>query len=287
MVLFKCENCGGNIVPAEGKTYGICDSCGSAMTLPTIENERIANQLSRAGGKERMPASPADGINGEQIGAEVKQLSNDVFKAFEVVLANGTSQILLISRAANANTAYAHWLSKIKNNGVCVDFFPNLLSDAFSIAQPDGQHTALLIGMAKEEANNLRSLRFVIKTGKLDPKDIAWIWRRMVSAAAVCADLSIRFGFSPDMVYIEPEQHGYLHMSLGSGQSPASLTQSAEFMISLCDTMPEQMRRYFSAVSLAAESTHPKELLDDFDYVIDKLWGAREFHPFKYPVNWV
>ena len=48
MVTLKCKMCGGNIQVAENKNIGVCDSCGSTMTVPNVNDERILNLFGRA-----------------------------------------------------------------------------------------------------------------------------------------------------------------------------------------------------------------------------------------------
>ena len=48
MMILKCKMCGGDIIVNENQTYGTCDSCGSTMTLPKIDDERRANAFNRA-----------------------------------------------------------------------------------------------------------------------------------------------------------------------------------------------------------------------------------------------
>ena len=40
MAIIKCKMCGGDIEPFADKTFGTCDSCGSTMTLPKIDDEQ-------------------------------------------------------------------------------------------------------------------------------------------------------------------------------------------------------------------------------------------------------
>lgn len=47
-MVFKCKMCGGDIIPIEGKNIGKCEYCGSIMTLPNLENEKIVNLYNRA-----------------------------------------------------------------------------------------------------------------------------------------------------------------------------------------------------------------------------------------------
>jgi hypothetical protein len=224
------------------------------------------------------------------IAGEVRNLSSRTFKAFTVFRATGgTPRVLFVARASGGNTGYANILFKIKKHGVCEDLFAGYGSREFAVGQKDGRHSAFTALIP--DSDKWRSLGYVAETGKLDAKDIAWIWRRVLSAAAVCADLSAGFGFARDACYIEPERHGYIHMCLSArpARRPVEdLASAAEFMISVCDAMPDQMRRYFIEVSGKDMSprTHPAVLLADFDYVLERLWGPKKFHHFIYPKNW-
>jgi len=47
MAIIKCKMCGGDIVLSADKTYGVCDCCGSTMTLPKIDDEQRAAAFNR------------------------------------------------------------------------------------------------------------------------------------------------------------------------------------------------------------------------------------------------
>lgn len=48
MAILKCKMCGGDIIATEGQTFGICDSCGSTVTLPNVNDHRMENLFNRA-----------------------------------------------------------------------------------------------------------------------------------------------------------------------------------------------------------------------------------------------
>ncbi len=48
MSIFKCKMCGGNLEVQEGQNIGVCDSCGSTMTVPRLDSERRINLYDRA-----------------------------------------------------------------------------------------------------------------------------------------------------------------------------------------------------------------------------------------------
>lgn len=47
MTIIKCKMCGGDIELSPDKTFGTCDSCGSTMTLPKIDDEQRAAAFNR------------------------------------------------------------------------------------------------------------------------------------------------------------------------------------------------------------------------------------------------
>ena len=47
MAIIKCKMCGGDIEMAADKTYGMCEFCGSTMTLPKIDDDQRAAAFNR------------------------------------------------------------------------------------------------------------------------------------------------------------------------------------------------------------------------------------------------
>ena len=47
MTIIKCKMCGGDIELSPDRTYGTCDSCGSTMTFPKIDDEQRADAFNR------------------------------------------------------------------------------------------------------------------------------------------------------------------------------------------------------------------------------------------------
>ena len=47
MAIIKCKMCGGDIELSPDRTYGTCDSCGSTMTFPKIDDEQRADAFNR------------------------------------------------------------------------------------------------------------------------------------------------------------------------------------------------------------------------------------------------
>lgn len=47
MAVLKCKMCGGDIELSADKTIGVCDSCGTTMTFPKVDDEQRANAFNR------------------------------------------------------------------------------------------------------------------------------------------------------------------------------------------------------------------------------------------------
>ena len=47
MAIIKCKMCGGDIELSPDKTFGTCDSCGSTMTFPKVDDEQRAAAFNR------------------------------------------------------------------------------------------------------------------------------------------------------------------------------------------------------------------------------------------------
>ena len=47
MAILKCKMCGGDIELSADRTFGTCDSCGSLLTFPKVDDEQRANAFNR------------------------------------------------------------------------------------------------------------------------------------------------------------------------------------------------------------------------------------------------
>ena len=54
MAILKCKMCGGDIELSADKTFGTCESCGSTMTFPKVDDEQRANMFNRGNHFRRM-----------------------------------------------------------------------------------------------------------------------------------------------------------------------------------------------------------------------------------------
>ncbi len=211
-------------------------------------------------------------------------------KIFKVT-ASGVIQYLVVSRDKDKplNTeALKRIIAATQTAGKYADYFPELLKSDFGIPQATGKHSAVLIYI--EELENFRSLGYFKSLGEhiLHPKDIAWIWRRILSVGAVCTDHKQPWVFNPDYEFIQVDAHVNFSLStLCTASDSDAVVSAAQLMIDLMyEDAPVQIKRYFTSVAAGHGSKlHPAELLIDFDYVLDKVWGGRKFHEFVYPKN--
>lgn len=154
----------------------------------------------------------------------------------------------------------------------------------------------------------------------LDPRDMAWMFRRLLIALYFTHKHDIVHGaVTPAHVLIHPEQHGLTLVdwsyAVKSGQplkavvpvyrsyyppevfakQPTDTTldicMAARTMVRLLDPgligvqIPTPLRAFFRACTLPDARLRPRDagkLLEDFDELIDKMW-PRRFRPFSMP----
>lgn len=166
-------------------------------------------------------------------------------------------------------------------------------------------------------------------TGGIDPKDVAWIWRRLLVALGFTHQLEIIHGaILPDNVLIQDHKHGvilsewaaaayepkasrekisvvdtnYLNWyprAVLSGHLPTpalDIYMGAENMVYLLGgeptdqtfprSTPAKLEQFFRGVLATSQKRAPADawaMMEDFDLVIEDLWGPRKFHPFSIP----
>jgi hypothetical protein len=158
----------------------------------------------------------------------------------------------------------------------------------------------------------------------IDPRDMAWMWRRVLTALGFAHINGLIHGaLLPSNIWIQPEQHGLMLMNwfqavrvdtgepisnidpdfktwyppeVASHETPlfgTDISMSAKCMIHLLggdaerniipDSIPRTMRMFLKGSVLPGKRA-PQDawaLLQEFDDLLDKLWGERKFHPFK------
>ncbi|ARF54100.1 molecular chaperone DnaJ [Streptomyces gilvosporeus] len=153
-------------------------------------------------------------------------------------------------------------------------------------------------------------------TDGLDPRDAAWMWRRLLVALGWAHRTGLVHGaVLPDHVLIHPERHGLVLVdwcystALGdrvpalverhrdsyppevTGRRPA--TEATDIHLAsrtlaalMGDRTPPSMRAFLRGCTLPAEARRPHDawrLLAELDELLDRLYGPRTFRPFTMP----
>jgi hypothetical protein len=175
---------------------------------------------------------------------------------------------------------------------------------------------------------SLKEVRDVYTQG-LDPKDMAWIWRRLLIALGFAHHNGIIHGaVLPTHILLQPEQHGvmlidwsYAVLNPGTtGEHISALSSAyrdwypgevfakaiptpgldimmaARCMVDLLGgdpqkqtmpaTIPWQIQSHLKGCMLPQPQQRPQDamvLLQEFDDLIERLWGPRRFRKFMMP----
>jgi hypothetical protein len=151
--------------------------------------------------------------------------------------------------------------------------------------------------------------------GGLDPRDVAWIWRRVLVAIGFAHHAGITHGaVLPPHIMIWPRVHGLTlvdwcysvggpnpgHLpaavaryrdwyppELGPGYAPGpdlDIYLATTSMIALiAEPVPAPLAAFAKGCTLASPHGRPADawgLLSDFDELIERMWGPRTFRPF-------
>jgi hypothetical protein len=153
--------------------------------------------------------------------------------------------------------------------------------------------------------------------GGLDPRDAAWMWRRLLVAVGAAHRAGVIHGaVLPEHVMIHPAEHGlvlvdWCYSTTGApGRLPAIVARYRDWypdealaghlagpdvdiwLATRCMTdlvggsMPKPMAAFASGCTLANPRRRPGdawELLAEFDEVLDRIYGPRRFRPFAMP----
>ncbi|MFG2136352.1 molecular chaperone DnaJ [Streptomyces sp. NPDC048650] len=152
--------------------------------------------------------------------------------------------------------------------------------------------------------------------GGLDPRDAAWMWRRLLTALGWAHRTGLVHGaVLPEHVLIHPAQHGLALVdwcystALGdrvpalverhravyppeiAGRRPATEATDIHLASRTMDALmgertPKPMRAFLRGCTLPAEARRPHDawrLLAELDALLDRLYGPRTFRPFTMP----
>jgi hypothetical protein len=152
--------------------------------------------------------------------------------------------------------------------------------------------------------------------GGLDPRDVAWMWRRLLTGLGWAHRAGLVHGaVLPEHVLIHPAEHGLVlvdwcySVPAGSpvpalvaghraayppevtGKRPATaatdIFMATGLMTRLINQPPEPLRRFARGCRYDHPRMRPQDawhLLGEFDELLGDLYGPRRFRPFAMPV---
>ncbi|RSM98777.1 molecular chaperone DnaJ [Nonomuraea sp. WAC 01424] len=116
----------------------------------------------------------------------------------------------------------------------------------------------------------------------LDPRDVAWIWRRLLVAAGLAHRAGVAHGaVLPRHVLVHPLDHGLVLVDWCHGDrlderaDIAGLTGCVDHLMGAC---PRRMRAFVRGCLLRPPSD-AWELLRELDELLDDLYGPRTYRP--------
>lgn len=194
-------------------------------------------------------------------------------------------------------------------------YVPRLV-DAFRHRAGPSATTASRGNVIATSARNLHSLAEVARRRPhgLDPRDAAWMWRRLLVALGLAHRAGVIHGaVLPEHVLIEPDDHGVVlvdwcysastpgdriaaivpryrdHypaevLARGTPGPYTDLAMAARLMAGLMgDRAPKELRRFADGCRLASPRQRPDDawrLLGELDELLHRLYGPRKFRPF-------
>jgi hypothetical protein len=193
-------------------------------------------------------------------------------------------------------------------------FFPRLL-DGFVYQDEQGERRATNVLSWTGGAYTLEEIRRAYVAG-VDPKDVAWMWRRLLVALGAAHRAGIVHGAAlPPHVGVLPAEHGLVLLgwtcAVEVGQPIRAISSAYEswypeevmqkepalpatdvamgarcMLFLLGEDAPAAFSRFFRGCLLPSPRQRPQDawaLLREFDDLLARLWGPRRFHPFTMP----
>ncbi|WP_213001190.1 lipopolysaccharide kinase InaA family protein [Winogradskya consettensis] len=153
--------------------------------------------------------------------------------------------------------------------------------------------------------------------GRLDPRDVAWMWRRLLTGLGWAHRAGLVHGaVLPEHVLIHPGEHGvvlvdWCYSVSAGGTVPAVVARhrsayppevlakqpataatdifmATGLMLRLIQDPPAAMRRFAAGCRYDAPRMRPQDawhLLAELDELLEDLYGPRRFRPFALPAS--
>lgn len=262
---------------------------------------------------------------------------NSLYHAAFIVDGKQRRGIFKVARHASDNDLLENEAAALRKladgdkDGKFSAFFPTLVESInYAESGADGRRANILAYdpavALPTDLYTLKEVRAAYPNG-IDPRDMAWMWRRVLAALSFAHSVGIVHGaVLPTHILVEPAQHGIIlidwgyAVNIGSGgyiraisadyeawyptevfdkQPPLAghdIYMGARCMIELIggdgaakripSTVPDAMRRYFEWCLTEGTRLRPQDALkmrDEFDRLLERLYGARRFREFKMP----
>ncbi len=234
------------------------------------------------------------------------------------VFVSGADRVVKIPRRSTANGLLATERNALRDIAIVVEehdwlrpYFPELADTVDHVDTGSGERrTVNVLGALTSEFVTLEQVRTAYPGG-LDPRDYAWMHRRLLRAIAGTALAGwVHTAISPANVLVHPRLHGVVlagwsfatrpgtpaAATLGSLHYPPEIRDAAShgtdvhmahrlMLTMLGPRAPEPMRTFAAGCMQPDPSLRPDaaDLLDEFDDLLDRLYGQRRFRPFELP----
>lgn len=283
-----------------------CPRCGAAFE--PVSDQGIAIKIPIAGGSVKVRDRLALGDLCNLYRCDVAgPRRRGVFKIARSALGNRhvlrEAETLRGLHAADSNARFAPFLPRLVDS----------ISYAHEKSEPSRQANVLVYFDGIDGPDDLYSLEQVRAAypNGIDPRDMAWMWRRLLTILAFVHSQNLAHGMlTPDHILIEPREHklvvigwsaaapfgmlphltpwrwsNLLKTSAGEKPVPASAqtdlgAAAGSMSYLLADPLEPAIARHLER---AVESSDALRLLDDFDKMIEALWGPRQFRTFAMP----
>jgi hypothetical protein len=281
-----------------------CPRCG--LAIESVDQHSAAFKLN---------------ANGTEVFVEDRFAFGDVANLYRCTIASsGANCLLKISRTPEANrhlaneAAVLNRLHASDKSGRLAPFLPKVVACiSYSHAGQPAQ-SANLLGYhgeisSPDELFSLQEVRDAYPNG-IDARDMAWMWRRLLTVLGYLGEARIvHTAVCPDHILIEPREHKLVLVgwcaAVEIGRIPALMPSRWRDWINNPGTASE----FGNDVAFAAKSmsflvgtnvdagiarhlaragesnVSPMRLLEDFDRLIEALWGPKRFREFSMPAR--